>query len=613
MNKGFLAFFIISLILLGLVTGYFFAILGRKNSDNNEPAATRELVNNKTNCVLGSFLNSQPDFFNSAFAKVIKQNLKIVPSAKGLIVSHHLLADELIAKAFQAVSSAEDLTIVLISPDHFDHGSGLISSSNCDWRTPYGVLSADTSIIKKLEQNKLVVAENEPFAEEHGIFNLIPFIKKSFPRAKLVPLILKDKIKPEFSYKLAQELKNVLPQNSLVVASVDFTHELSGLAADFHDAKSLSVLSSFDYSGLDRVDVDSKPTLRALLRYLDLVKAKKFTMLDNSNSAKLLSNPKILDATSYITGYFTAGEMESIKQVTILSFGDLMLDRYIRNRIEISGENYLFEDIKRFLSGSDLVIANLEGSFTDFKPKPLMPNNLLFTFDPGLVPVLADYGFNVFNLANNHSLNFGEEGLEQSKDYLNKAAIEYFGHPDNNKELSLVKEIRDQKIGFIGYNQLTEINFDRILAEVEKLDKEVDWLIVFTHWGAEYQVMDFNSLQQAEAHQLIDAGADIIIGSHPHVIQPVEIYQNKVIFYSLGNFIFDQTFSRETTQGLGVGLILGEDAAKFYLFPLDIHQLKVNLLSWEEASKIWQDLAKFSEVPEEVKARIRAGFFEIEK
>ena len=97
------------------------------------------------------------------------------------------------------------------------------------------------------------------------------------------------------------------------------------------------------------------------------------------------------------------------------------------------------------------------------------------------------------------------------------------------------------------------------------------------------------------------------------MIQPVEIYQNKVIFYSLGNFIFDQTFSRETTQGLGVGLILGEDAAKFYLFPLDIHQLKVNLLSWEEASKIWQDLAKFSEVPEEVKARIRAGFFEIEK
>ena len=133
------------------------------------------------------------------------------------------------------------------------------------------------------------------------------------PEAKVVPIIIKDKIKEEEINNFAKKLKETLPGNTLVVGSLDFSHYLPSNAADFHDAKSLAVIGNFDYSGINFLDIDSKPTLRILLKYLELGGAQNFAMLDNSNSAKILNDNSIAETTSYITGFFQEEKKARIK------------------------------------------------------------------------------------------------------------------------------------------------------------------------------------------------------------------------------------------------------------------------------------------------------------
>ena len=108
---------------------------------------------------------------------------------------------------------------------------------------------------------------------------------------------------------------------------------------------------------------------------------------------------------------------------------------------------------------------------------------------------------------------------------------------------------------------------DEVEKSIKKGKEISDYVIVNIHWGTEYKPTS-NARQQYLAHLFIDNGADIIIGHHPHVIQEMEIYNNKPIFYSLGNFIFDQYWSTPTQVGLGVGLVLYKDQISTYLFPL---------------------------------------------
>lgn len=292
--------------------------------------------------------------------------------------------------------------------------------------------------------------------------------------------------------------------------------------------------------------------------------------------------------------------------VTILVFGDLMLDRYVREKIKTKGENYPFEKIKTLLRGNDLVLVNLEGPFTDFPPKPLNPNNMIFTFDPKFISVLKENGFNLFNLANNHTLNFGQDGLRQSKKYLADEGLDYFGDPLNSSEISKTINVGNRQLGFVGYNDLTDENFEKVLQEIINLRKVVDYLVVYVHWGNEYQT-NFSQRQQKQAHQLIETGADAIFGSHPHVVQPIELYQNNMIFYSLGNFLFDQTFSEKTQQGLGVKIIFSNKKTEYFLIPLEIRGMQVSYVDGVRKEAILQEIARGSLVTEDYKRQIREG------
>jgi len=564
-----------------------------------------QTINNKDNLVqLGSVISTEnpnihysylkdKNFFEEAF-----QNLSVPTEKKdikAIIVPHHLIAKNLIAENFNQVKTNEELTVFLMSPNHFGAGSGGLITSEYSWKTPYGTLEPDLDMINLLKRDQVINIDEKPFLNEHGISGIVPFIKRNLPNAKILPIITKDITRESDLQNFIETLSDNLPEKYLFVASLDFCHNTDSDLCDRNDEKSLNIIQKFDYANFSEVDVDSPKTLKINMEILEKVGYKKFELLKNTNSTKILNNPDLEEVVSYLVGYFSKGEptKQSRDKVNLWFFGDMMLDRYVRQIINQKGVEYSFVNLKEKLLEKDLVIANLEGSFTDYKPKALAPNNMSFTFDPKIVPTLKELNFGLFGLANNHSLNFGKEGLAQSREYLSQNQIEYFGDP-LNQDLSLIKEIKGYKIGFVGYHEFSNPDLAPILAEIKNLSDKTDLIIVNPHWGIEYKKV-FSNSQQSKAHQFIDAGADIVIGHHPHVIQPIEIYNGKAIFYSLGNFIFDQTFSSDTQQGLSLEITIDNNQIKYHLTVLQSKNLQVDYMDKLNEEKLLQDLEGIKE------------------
>ncbi len=242
-------------------------------------------------------------------------------------------------------------------------------------------------------------------------------------------------------------------------------------------------------------------------------------------------------------------------KLSVLVVGDIMLDRNVRNKIDRDGFEKFFAGVNDLVSDADLAVGNLEGPFTTYPSvtASLINKDLTFTFDPKLLPKLSNLGFDIFGLANNHTQNFGQEGIAMTRKYIRDAGMFYYGDPDNTVETSIITAKNSISIGFVGFHEFGYKNFDHILSEIDTLRPQTDILIVSPHWGVEYQKEPTEKMQNW-AHQFIDHGADAVIGAHPHVIGNIEEYKGKKIFYSLGNFAFDQYFSEATMNGVAVQL-----------------------------------------------------------
>ncbi len=262
--------------------------------------------------------------------------------------------------------------------------------------------------------------------------------------------------------------------------------------------------------------------------------------------------------------------------LNLLFVGDIMTDRYIRKQIEKS--NSIDEFINSFLASLqkenknyDFVVANLEGPITENPTKSILADgsyskDLLFTFPSSTVQILKDLNIKAVSLANNHTDNFYYKGFLETKTFLDNGNIKYFGNAYNSEKDNISNIICEKEIciALIGYNQFTKENSkDIFIKEIEKLksDTKVDFIIVMPHWGEEYKLLS-NDFQKSLAKSFIDAGADMVIGSHPHVAQEKEIYKDKYIYYSLGNYIFDQWFNEDVKKGLAVNVIFKKSISK---------------------------------------------------
>lgn len=249
------------------------------------------------------------------------------------------------------------------------------------------------------------------------------------------------------------------------------------------------------------------------------------------------------------------------KPIHLLFAGDMMFDRSIRQNIDKKGASYILEPMHAFLQSYDLVIANLEGPITSnisrsVESTPGAPENYLFTFDTQVAKILKQENISVVNLGNNHIGNFGKAGVQETKMILDTAGVGYFGNTgDEDVKRAVVLTVRGTRIGLVNYNQFIRNGMDATLEDLEKIRKVSDVVVVYTHWGTEYESTASGKII-SQAHAFIDHGAGLVIGSHPHVIQQEEVYKGKKIFYSLGNFIFDQYLEPETQKGLLVDVTI---------------------------------------------------------
>lgn len=263
--------------------------------------------------------------------------------------------------------------------------------------------------------------------------------------------------------------------------------------------------------------------------------------LSNFSNEEELSKQNVADASRI--------EHEPVR---ILFGGDMMFDRYIREKAG-DDRSRVFAGVRSVLRSADVVVANLEGPVTSNPSKSIgsafgSRENYVFTFDPAWAKTLFEENIRIVNIGNNHILNFGVEGVVETREALRSANVTFFGDPLDKAFGTHVLSVKEMRIGFVNYNQFVEGGEEKALADIARIRPAVDVLFVYTHWGAEY--MPATSEEKRLAHAFIDRGANAVIGSHPHVVQEQEVYQGKTIYYSLGNFVFDQYFRPDTKQGL---------------------------------------------------------------
>lgn len=250
---------------------------------------------------------------------------------------------------------------------------------------------------------------------------------------------------------------------------------------------------------------------------------------------------------------------------SFIATGDIMLSRSVAGTIKKAGEPLLpFSGMSAILESADFSLGNLESPVSGsdhFNPS----GSLVFNAPPAYTQGLVKYKFEVLSLANNHALDQGAKGLKNTMAFLKQEGIKHIGTGENQEEAwqPAVTEHNGIKICFIGAsyasindNGKTRNDYVARIEDGEKLNMAVskaesicDFIVVGMHAGTEYTHTP-SGQQTGFARRAIDAGADMVIGHHPHWVQTIEKYQGKYIFYSLGNFIFDQEWSQKTKEGL---------------------------------------------------------------
>ena len=282
---------------------------------------------------------------------------------------------------------------------------------------------------------------------------------------------------------------------------------------------------------------------------------------------------------AFEVGRVTANKLEpEPPEIIIVAVGDIMLSRVVEQKmLEHKNFNYPFLKTADYLKSADLAFGNLETAI--MAGRIIKTGEIVFRSDPKATEVLKDNNFQIVSLANNHTPNFGEKGLKDTFEYLNKADILYVGAGENLAQARTPKytKINDIKIAWLARTEQLYApdnyaagaksagtafwNKEEILSAVAEAKKQADVVFVSMHAGTEYADEPTED-QMAFARAAIKAGAEIVIGPHPHVVQMAEKYQGKYIFYSLGNFIFDQMWSKETREGLALKITLTKTGIK---------------------------------------------------
>ncbi|KMY54116.1 capsular biosynthesis protein [Bacillus sp. FJAT-27231] len=296
------------------------------------------------------------------------------------------------------------------------------------------------------------------------------------------------------------------------------------------------------------------------------------------------------------------GRTEEVKSVspredqllTMTMVGDVMMGRHVEEVIKRQGSDYLFRYVRPYFDNSDYVSGNFE--------HPILKENVskyseadksihLHT-NPDVAKTVKNAGFTVLNLANNHLMDYQEKGLQDTLDVFESSNIDYVGAGRNRKDAKdqiNYQDVNGVRVATLGFtdtftsgsiatseqNGLLSTNpdvlFEMIVKAKDSKQGNADLVVVNVHWGQEYDT-EASPRQKALAKAMVDAGADIIIGHHPHVLQSFDVYKQGVIFYSLGNFVFDQGWTRTKDTAMVQYNLADNGKASIDVIPMQIEE-----------------------------------------
>jgi poly-gamma-glutamate capsule biosynthesis protein CapA/YwtB (metallophosphatase superfamily) len=290
-------------------------------------------------------------------------------------------------------------------------------------------------------------------------------------------------------------------------------------------------------------------------------------------------------STAATSGTATASSGSSTTPAArVVSGGDVMPDRSVEAYANANGPEAVFTGIAPVLKKGDAAWVNLEG-VTSTLGTPKTEKTYTFEGPPSFAPALATAGIDVVTMGNNHSVDYGRAALKDTISRLEDAGVQVVGAGkdiDDAHAPAIVRTPTGATVGFLGYSDVWWPGFEattshsgvaqafsdvgRMKRDVKALAARVDYVVVGFHWGYEYQHYPV-SQQASEAHAAIDAGADLVIGHHPHVLQGFETYRRRLIAYSLGDLVFDH-MAVETGQTVLVDAVLRPDGVAARLVPV---------------------------------------------
>lgn len=463
------------------------------------------------------------------------------PIVAGIAPHHIPIVNSMLEEFYVDIGPVD--AFVVMGPRHDDKIKGRIITTSVGDKI-------DSNFVNQLVASSLVIEENDGFKGEHSIYAQTQCIKKLYPRAKIVPIVFRSCVNAEEAGKLAELLCRLGKGKKIaIVASVDLAHYLPLLETIKKDTNTIKKLETLQADKIEYGEVDSRPAVLTLLKYVQLSGINSGKLIRYSNTAEI-TKQRSGSYTGYATVVFPGN-----RRCEILAVGDIMLSRYVgEGMAKRNVWDWPFLKIKDYLNKADLLIGNLEGPIS-MHGAP-QGKSYVFRADPRAIKGLVDSGFKVLSLANNHIGDYGEEAYHDTIKILGENGIYWAGYDQNVKEFVFTcLRIKGEKIAISAYSEILNIPVigrnktrEAFIRKISNLKDDGYLVIVMVHFGEEYEPKA-NDHQKQLATALIDSGVDVVIGSHPHVVQEIEKYKNGHIAYSLGNFIFDQNFTIATQQG----------------------------------------------------------------
>ena len=495
-------------------------------------------------------LYSAPDVFSKAIAEE-KPKAAVGMTVTSLISPHHLLAADLIARAIWSASGHSYKRVIIMSPDHFNKSRRPFATTTRDIDTVFGPATNDRDATAALEASADLFEDSDLFAGEHGVQALLPFVRKIFPDARIVPIAIAVTSGKSDWDRAFELLKPLVGPETLVVQSTDFSHYLTPEVAQQRDQESLNLLArnqADDILPLVQPDhLDSKAAFYIQMR-LSRLSDSHPVVLANRNSAEY--SPGAQRTTSYIVAAYIHGDAAAptfADETTLFFGGDFFAGRWLTMPLAAEAMRaQVVEQVTHLTAGAPMIL-NLEGSIADEVPANLPQG--LHAMDAGLaLPLLRQLHVTGASLANNHGFDLGASGLSESIKVLKGAGIA----PLENGRIVDLGPVRVVALNYVGQGgqRKSDPTVDANVMKRICKDPARPPVLAFVHWGREYTTQA-DAGERSIVQGLQTCGIAIVIGAHSHQASPgVETTPGgeTAYVYSLGNFLFDQHSPRGTGQ-----------------------------------------------------------------